>query len=106
MATMHINSENFDKEVLQAQEPVLIDFWASWCGPCRMVAPVVEKLSEEYEGRLKVAKVDVDECPDIAQRYGVMSIPTLIVIKDGQEQDKIIGAAPRSRLAQMVDQYL
>jgi thioredoxin 1 len=98
-----VTDGDFEQVVLAAQMPVVVDFWAAWCGPCRMIGPVVERLAAEYSGRLLVAKLDVDENPRTAQRYGVMSIPTLILFKDGQEVDRVIGALPeevlRSRLA-------
>ncbi len=106
MATLHLTQGNFQSEVLESDKPVLVDFWAAWCGPCRMVAPVVDQLASEYDGKAKVAKLDVDECPDIARQYGVMSIPTLIVIKDGQVAEKAVGALPKPRIAEMLDNAL
>ncbi len=103
MAALHVTSATFENDVLKSSEPVLVDFWATWCGPCRMIAPAVEQLAGEYEGRAKVAKVDVDECPDIARKYGVMSIPTLIVFKDGQPANKAVGALPKPKIAEMLD---
>lgn len=103
MAALHVTSATFESEVLQSNEPVLVDFWASWCGPCRMIAPSVEQLSGEYAGRAKVAKIDVDECPDVARKYGVMSIPTLIVFKGGQPAAKAVGALPKPKIAEMLD---
>lgn len=106
MATLHFNQENFQDDVLKSDKPVLVDFWATWCGPCRMIAPIVEQLASEYEGRAKVGKLDVDENPDIARQYGVMSIPTLVVIKDGQIAAKVVGAYPKPRIAEMLDNAL
>jgi thioredoxin 1 len=106
MAALHFSQENFKKDVLESEQPVLVDFWATWCGPCRMIAPIVEQLADEYNGRAKVGKVDVDENPDIARQYGVMSIPTLAVIKGGQIVSKVVGAYPKPRIAEMLDNAL
>lgn len=106
MATLHFTQDNFQKDVLTSDKPVLVDFWATWCGPCRMIAPIVEQLATEYEGRAKVGKLDVDESPDIARQYGVMSIPTLAVIKNGQVVSKVVGAYPKPKIAEMIDNAL
>ena len=103
MAT-EIKQENFDSFIREADKPVLVDFWATWCGPCRMLAPVVEELANEQQDKLIVGKVDVDNCPDLAQKFGVMSIPTLILFKDGQPVAKSVGYMPKSQLEQMVEQ--
>lgn len=103
MAALHFTSATFDQEVLKSEVPVLIDFWASWCGPCRMIAPIVEQLASDYDGRAKVGKLDVDESPDIAKQYGVMSIPTLVVIKGGLVVAKVVGALPKPKIAEMLD---
>ena len=97
---------NFEKVVLQAKTPVLVDFWAQWCGPCRMVAPVVEELAREYEGRVSFGKVDVDQNPKIASQYGIMSIPTLLVFKDGKPITNIVGFRPKAELKQSLDAVL
>ena len=106
MALQHFTSENFSEEVLKSDQPVLVDFWATWCGPYRMIAPAVEQLATEFEGKAKVGKLDVDENPDIARQYGVMSIPTLVVIKGGEVVAKTVGAAPKPRLADMLNKAL
>ncbi len=103
---MKLDSSNFDSVLATKNMPVMVDFWATWCGPCRMVAPVIEQVAEEYEGRAIVGKVDVDECGDLAMRYGVMSIPTVVVFVNGQPVAKQIGAAPKTTYAAMLDQAL
>ncbi len=92
----------FDKEVLQSETPVLVDFWAVWCGPCKAVAPAVEELAREYKGKLKVAKLDIDHHQQVPQKYGIRSIPTLLVFKGGRVVDTIIGAVPKSKLVDAV----
>ena len=101
MAT-DIRQDHFDTFISQSDKPVLVDFWATWCGPCRMLSPVVEEVSLEHENELTVGKVNVDDCPELAQKFGVMSIPTLILFKDGQPVDKRIGYMPKSELEQML----
>ena len=93
-----LTEQNFDAEVLQAELPVLIDFWAPWCGPCRMLAPVVAQIAEEYAGKAKVCKVNVDEAPELARRFGIMSIPTVLVFKGGQLTEKLVGLRPKAEL--------
>ncbi len=100
-----VTNETFEQDVLQSNTPVLVDFYADWCGPCKVVGPVVEQLGNDYEGRVDVRKVDVDSNPELASRYGVRSIPTLILFKDGVVQDTVIGAVPRSKLVEIIDQH-
>ena len=95
----------FDEEIT-ASVPVLVDFWAPWCGPCRMVSPVVEQMGREFAGRLKVVKLNIDEAPAIAARYGVQGIPLLVVIKDGQEIDRVVGAAPPAQLRAVLERHV
>lgn len=101
-----LNEKNFEAEVLQSDIPVLVDFWAAWCGPCRMVAPVVERLAEDYEGRVKVAKVNVDEEQTLAANYRVASIPMLFVFKNGEVVNQLVGARPYEELAAALDEEI
>ena len=101
MSVMQITKDNFDREVLQAKEPVLLDFWAAWCGPCRMLSPVVDQIAEETTG-VKVGKVNVDEEPELARQFGVMSIPTLVVMKDGKPVDTKVGVQPNAAILAML----
>ncbi len=102
MTALKLTQDNFEQEVLKADKPVLVDFWAPWCGPCRMVSPIVEEIAEEVAGRAKVGKVNVDEEPELAARYGVMSIPTLIVVKDGKVVSSTVGAQPKQAILGML----
>lgn len=90
-----LNDDNFEQEVIKSDVPVLIDFWAEWCMPCKMIAPIVEELANEYQGKLKVGKLDVDSNPQVSMKYGIRSIPTLLIFKNGQPVDQIIGAVPK-----------
>ncbi len=101
-----LNCENFKKEVLEADEPVLVDFWAEWCMPCKWVAPVLEKLSKEFEGKMKFAKLNVDECRKIAEEYRIEAIPTMIIFKDGKEVHRIIGAYPEHELKREIEKFV
>ncbi|MBI1622826.1 thioredoxin [Aquamicrobium zhengzhouense] len=99
MATITIDKNNFQSDVLQASEPVVVDFWAEWCGPCKMIAPALEEIATELSGKVKVAKVNIDENPELAAQYGVRSIPTLMLFKDGEIADMKVGAAPKTALS-------
>lgn len=101
-----ITKENFQKDILDAAEPALIDYWAPWCSPCRMIAPIVDEVAQEYDGKIKVGKVNVDENREIAQEFGVMSIPTLIVFKGGKAVDRVVGFKPKNELKALLDKYL
>jgi thioredoxin 1 len=106
MKPIAVDDANFQTEVLSSDKPVLVDFWAIWCGPCKMIAPVVEELAGEYDGKLKVAKMDVDANPRTAMQFGIRSIPTLLIFKGGQVVEQIIGAVPKRHLVEKVTPHL
>lgn len=101
-----VTEQNFDTEVLQSKLPVLVDFWAAWCGPCRAIAPAIEEIAGEYTGRLKVVKVDVDENPDISGKLGIQGIPTVMLFKDGQVVERLVGAYPKQAMVSKIKGYL
>ncbi len=103
---LHVTDANFEQEVLKSPTPVLIDFWAPWCGPCKAIAPIVDELATQYAGRLKVVKMNVDDNQAVPARYGVRGIPNLLIIKGGQVKDQIVGAVPRAHLVKAVDTAL
>jgi len=103
MKPVTITDENFEQEVIESDKAVLIDFWAVWCGPCRIIAPIVEELANEYEGKAKIGKLDVDNNQQTAIRYGVRSIPTLLIFKDGKIKETIIGAVPKNQIVQKLN---
>ncbi|MBN1492617.1 MAG: thioredoxin [Candidatus Omnitrophica bacterium] len=106
MSVVHLNSGNFKTEVLESTLPVLVDFFADWCGPCKMVAPIIEQLAEEFTGKIKIAKLNVDQGQDIAAKYNVMSIPTMIFFKGGKNVDQIVGALPKQQLAAAINKHI
>ncbi len=101
-----VTDATFEQDVVKSEEPVLVDFWAAWCGPCRMVAPVVEEIADEYSGKLKVVKMDVDENFETAQTLGISSIPTLILYKNGEPVERVVGFQPKQRLLSKLERHL
>lgn len=101
-----VTDASFKDDVLESDVPVLVDFWAPWCGPCRMVAPVVDEIAEQYDGQIKVVKLNTDENPQVASKYGIRSIPTLMIFKGGQRVDMVVGAVPKTTLANTLEKYL
>jgi len=106
MALVKITDDNFEEEVLKSDKPVLIDFWATWCGPCRIIAPIVEEMATEYEGKAKIGKLDVDSNQQTSIKYGVRSIPTLLLFNDGELKETIIGAVPKAQLVNKLESVL
>lgn len=102
MAILTLTKDNFDKEVLQAEGPVLVDFWATWCGPCKMFSPIVDEFAEQNEGKVKVGKVNIDDEPDLAAQYRVMSIPTAILYQNGQAVKSLVGVQPKEKLEELI----
>lgn len=103
-AVPEITDDNFKTEVLESSEPVLVDFWAPWCGPCRQLAPIVEELAAENEGAVKVTKLNVDDATKVAQEFGISSIPTLLLFKDGEVQQRVVGVKPKAQLQELLDE--
>ena len=103
---IELNDSNFDEEVVKSDKPVLVDFWAEWCGPCKMIAPSVEKISEEYSDKLKVGKLDVDSNPNTSSTFGIRSIPTLLIFKNGSPVDQIVGAVSKEVISAKVDNHI
>lgn len=106
MKPVEVTDSNFQNEVLNSATPVLIDFWAEWCGPCKMIAPVVEELAREYDGKLKVGKVDVDSNQQVSMQFGIRSIPTLLIFKQGKVVDQLVGAVPKRMLVEKITKHL
>ena len=106
MSIKHITNENFESDVLKSEEPVLMDFWAEWCGPCKMLAPILDQIAEEYKGRVQIAKLDVEKSQSIAMQFGVRSIPTLILFKDGVVEAQHVGMLSKEQLIKLLDEKL
>lgn len=103
---VHVTDDSFETQVLKADRPVLVDFWAEWCGPCKMIAPILDQLAVEYDGRVQIAKVDVDQCQSTAMKYGIRSIPTLMLFKNGTVEAQQVGMASKQALAKLLDDKL
>jgi thioredoxin 1 len=106
MSIIHFNDTNFKKEVLESNLPVLVDFWANWCGPCKMITPIIEELAKEYQNKMKIGKLDVDSSPKTATSYAVMSIPTLIFFKNGKVMNQVVGALSKADLKRKIEENL
>lgn len=100
--TVELTEQDFDEKVLSSDQPVLVDFWAEWCGPCHMIAPAIEEIAAEYKGKVMVGKLNVDQHPAIAARYGIRSIPSILLFKDGQVSDQLVGAVPKAKITDMI----
>lgn len=106
MSYLNITDQDFEAEVLKSEQPVLVDFWASWCGPCQMLAPIIEEIAEEFQGKIKVVKIDVDANPQSAQKYNILSIPTVIFFKNGQALTQLIGVQPKERFEEEIKKII
>ena len=106
MKPVEVNDSNFDAEVIKSDTPVLVDFWAEWCGPCKMIAPTLEEIAKEYDGKLKIGKLDVDSNQGVSMKFGIRSIPTLLIFKNGQVVDQVIGAVPKKMLVEKISKHL
>ena len=106
MGALHVDAKNFETEVVKSAMPVLVDFWAEWCGPCKMIAPIIDQLAVELQGQIKIGKVNVDEAPELAGQFNVMSIPTLLIFKNGTPVDQIVGAMPKDKLLAKLKAHL
>ena len=103
---IHITDGSFQEEVMESDAPVVIDFWATWCGPCKLIAPIMEEMAEEYDGKAKIGKVDVDNNQQIAVQFGIRSIPTVLIFKDGELKENIVGAVPKKQIVDKLEQYI
>lgn len=103
---VHVTDETFEAEVVNSGVPVLLDFWAEWCGPCKAISPILDDLANEYDGKVKIAKLDIDNSPNVPAQFGIRGIPTLIVFKDGKEVDRQVGAGPKAQYKKMIDNAL
>lgn len=102
MSVITVNNENFEKEILESRMPVLLDFWATWCGPCRMMSPVIDEIAESMNTSIKVGKINIDECPELAEKYNVMSIPTFVILKDGVETSRTVGVQSKEEITKLI----